>query len=110
MKCNICQKPIRWYHKKKYTHDMSDSGVYHDKCYRQRTSYRFNPLEQVRNLDTVVFEGRWRNWNPLPGHKPPEGKVFELIAILEKEDVYVCGNSIQQAWDRLLLVLDHRAR
>jgi len=51
----------------------------------------------------MQFQGCWREWNPLPGHTPPEGKLFELHSI--DDDVYACGATIEEAWSRLLEVI-----
>jgi len=46
------------------------------------------------------FEGCCRDWNPLPGHTPPDGVVYEMRCL--DTGLFAWGGTIQQAYDRLL--------
>ena len=58
--------------------------------------------EQKRSSErTIHFEGYWRDWNPLPGHEPPPGKLFEMRILDYEPTIVVCAGTIDEAWSRL---------
>jgi len=66
-----------------------------------KTYETFTEEITFRNV-TYVVTGEHRDWNPLPGHTPPEGTVWVVVT---KDGITAAGGTRQEAMYSLCYAL-----
>ncbi len=60
---------------------------------------------------TYVVTGKHRDWNPLPGHTPPEGTLWEVVTKFGEHSIVGAGGTRKEAMYSLCYALGlHIAR